>query len=162
MPWLPRQVDHFTAIADRLLSVQIEHGAALDVIERWDRPHVLLYVDPPYPHETRPRSKNLYKFEMGQAEHVQLLERLRVFTGMVIVSSYPNALYQSALREWRMETRADHAEAQRETIEAIWINPVCDIALKVAAAQTDLLEQAEMSEFSETPMELLTVDSLLK
>ena len=55
-------------IALRLLRVQIENRAALDVIRLYDDDDTLFYCDPPYVHGTRGDS-NAYAFEMTDAEH---------------------------------------------------------------------------------------------
>ena len=135
-----RKVEHFTEITDRLMGVQIEQGTWIDVVRRFDRPSTLFYVDPPYPHVTRPESTNLYAHEMEDADHERLAGELNGLDGMVVLSSYPNALYDSLFAGWRQEVRTEHAEAQKETTEVIYLNPACDTALRAATAQIDFLE----------------------
>jgi len=47
------QTDHLWAIVNRLKLVQIECDDAIRIIERYDRPDTLFYVDPPYLMSTR-------------------------------------------------------------------------------------------------------------
>lgn len=75
--------------------------------------------------------------------HVRLLEALRDLAGFVILSGYPDALYDDALPGWRrIETRA-LADGARERVEVLWINPACAAALdreRRTYKQADFLE----------------------
>ena len=61
---------------------------------------VLVYVDPPYLHSTR-TSRQRYRYEMTDAEHGELLDRLRRIPAAVILSGYPSPLYDSLLFDWK-------------------------------------------------------------
>lgn len=54
--------DKIMTVTDRLRGVQIECQPAVKLIERYKRPEVLIYADPPYILSTR--SKRMYKNEM--------------------------------------------------------------------------------------------------
>ena len=61
--------------AERLKGVQIECLPAIELINRYDTKDVFIYADPTYLHGTR---KNyLYKYEMKDSDHVELLEVLK-------------------------------------------------------------------------------------
>lgn len=106
--------------AERLKGVQIENLPALELIKRYDTPDVLIYADPPYLYGTR--KKYLYKHEMEDAEHVQLLETLLKHPGKVILSGYDNELYNDLLSGWRKESISTQAENGLKRIETIWMN----------------------------------------
>lgn len=78
---LPSWIDN---IVDRLRDVQIENRPAVDVIQRFNYPNVLVYADPPYVLSTR-SGKN-YKHEMTDGEHIELLEALLQHKGPVLLS----------------------------------------------------------------------------
>jgi site-specific DNA-adenine methylase len=59
-----------------------------------------VYVDPPYPHETR--GKTRYKHELTDYQHIQLLNRLRNLSCSIAISTYPNPLYSEMLSDWRV------------------------------------------------------------
>lgn len=106
--------------AERLKGVQIENLPALELIERYNTPDVFIYADPPYLHGTR---KNyLYKHEMEDAEHVQLLETLLRHPGKVILSGYDNDLYNNILSGWKKESIRTQAENGLKRTEVIWMN----------------------------------------
>lgn len=58
-----------------------------------------VFADPPYPHSTRRGDR--YRFEMDDAGHLRLLDVLVRVPAMVMVVSYPNPMYEEALRGWR-------------------------------------------------------------
>ena len=109
-----------TQAAYRLKGVQIENLPALELISRYDTSDVFMYVDPPYLHGTR---KNyLYKHEMEDEEHEQLLEVLLRHPGKIILSGYDNELYNSMLSGWRKESISTQAENGLKRVETIWMN----------------------------------------
>lgn len=106
--------------AERLKGVQIENLPALELIKRYNTPDVFIYADPPYMHGTR---KNyLYKHEMKDAEHVELLEALIRHPGRIILSGYDNELYNGMLFGWRKESISTQAENGLKRVETIWMN----------------------------------------
>lgn len=65
-----------------------------------------IYVDPPYPREVC-SSRSRYKRTLSRREHIQLLRVLRRavdFGAMVLVSTYPNDIYNCLLGDWRVLT----------------------------------------------------------
>lgn len=61
---------------------------------------VLIYLDPTYPKESRRNQQNLYKHEMTSEQHTKLLTVARSVNANIILSSYPNKLYNEALKDW--------------------------------------------------------------
>ncbi len=116
---------------DRLLEAQIESRPALDVLAAYASPEVLVYADPPYPFSTRTlrKGRDQYDHEMQDADHEALLAALRLHPGPVLVSSYPNALYEEALADWARLSRRALAEKARIRDEVLWINPVAAEAI---------------------------------
>jgi hypothetical protein len=79
---------------------------------------VLGHRDPPYPHGTRTAKKVYGPFEMSGAGHERLLNVLLRCKGKVMLSSFPNALYDEALAGWRrvefdVANRAAGGESKR-------------------------------------------------
>lgn len=106
--------------SERLKNAQIENLPAIEVIKRYNTPDVFIYVDPPYLHRTR---KNyLYRYEMEDAEHVELLKLLVDHPGKVLLSGYDNALYNDMLSGWRKAKKKTQAEAGVPRVETLWMN----------------------------------------
>lgn len=106
--------------ADRLKGVQIECLPAVELIKRYDTADVFIYADPPYLHGTR---KNyLYKHEMTDDEHVELLEVLVNHPGKVLLSGYDNELYNEILNGWNKVQKNTLAEGGRKRVETLWMN----------------------------------------
>ncbi|OES45255.1 DNA methyltransferase [Domibacillus iocasae] len=108
-------------VADRLKDAQIEHQPAIQLLERYQRPDVLIYADPPYIIETR--TKRHYKCEMTLDDHVELLEMLDKHPGPVLLSGYAHPVYDDRLKHWHRETMDVSAEAGARREEVLWINP---------------------------------------
>ena len=105
---------------ERLKGVQIENLSAVELIKRYDTPDVFIYADPPYLHETR---KNyLYKHEMKDDEHVELLETLLAHPGKVLLSGYDNTLYDGILKGWKKVHKNTLAECGLKRTETLWMN----------------------------------------
>lgn len=116
-------VESLPEIAERLVRVQIENRPALDVIDLYDDPQTLFYCDPPYLHGTRGCS-TAYGFEMDDAEHVRLAERLNACRGKVALSGYWHPLMDTLYSGWRRydagKKMAHSVKQERE--ECLWMN----------------------------------------
>ena len=77
----------------RLKEAQIENTDALTLIERYSSPETLIYIDPPYLQSLRKR--NMYKYEMTDKQHVELLELIKQSKSMICLSAYDNELYNN-------------------------------------------------------------------
>jgi DNA adenine methylase len=126
--------DRIMQVTNRLKNVQIEHQPALQLIERYKVPSVLIYADPPYLLATR--SKRLYRNEMNDQDHIELLEVLNAHPGPVLLSGYDHQLYNDRLKHWRREERQALAEMGRIRTEVLWINPIA--ANKVGQMTMDI------------------------
>ncbi len=100
--------------------VQIENQPAIQLIDRYNRDNVLMYIDPPYLLSTR--SNRIYKHEMKDEDHEALLEVLLQNKARIILSGYDNQLYNSILQEWHKESINCTAEGGRAAVETIWMN----------------------------------------
>jgi hypothetical protein len=60
----------------------------------------LIYLDPPYPKASRRNQQDLYTHEMADADHTRLLTVARSIDANVVISSYPNELYNETLKDW--------------------------------------------------------------
>ncbi len=129
----PGRVPHFVA---RLRSVYIENRDALELMARHDGPDTLHYVDPPYLWETRSRGnrydlvKRMYRHELDRGGHAELLAFLQHLTGFVVLSGYPDPLYDEALAGWHRVERAAHADGGGQRVEVLWINPAAVAAIQ--------------------------------
>lgn len=107
-------------VSERLKGVQIECLPALDIIARYDTEDVFMYLDPPYLHSTR---KNyLYKYEMSDCDHEELLKAIVNHPGRILLSGYENEMYDDYLSGWikvQKDTRAERGLARTETL---WMN----------------------------------------
>lgn len=141
--------DLLPLIIERLSGVVIECRDASEVMSAHDAPQTLHYVDPPYMFETRSKAMHrngCYSHEMDREGHIRLLAHIQTLSGMVLLSGYPDDLYDSSLPGWERIEVAAHADGARDRTEVLWLNPQCSAALdkhRRTPVQIDMLESAE-------------------
>lgn len=118
-----RYPEHIAAFTERLRGVVIEQRPALQIIDAFDRPGTLFYVDPPYVASTRTLHLGQYRFEMTDAEHEELATRLHACKGMVVISGYDSYLYRSLYPDWSRIARKACADMASERTEFLWLSP---------------------------------------
>lgn len=106
--------------AERLRGVQIENRPAVEIIQRFNFPKVLVYCDPPYVLGTRHGKQ--YRYEMEDKEQNDLLDAVLVHKGPVLLSGYDNELYNSRLKGWHREETTCYSQACSKKREILWIN----------------------------------------
>lgn len=114
--------------ADRLKYVQIENLDFRDLISKYDSESTLFYLDPPYVSETR-KEKSIYKYEMSNDDHKQLIDILLNIKGNAILSGYDNDIYKpltdAGWNKYEIKVRcySNNASAGKrdKRIECIWI-----------------------------------------
>ena len=124
--WLTA-VEGLAAVHARLKRVAILCMPAVDMIRKYDGPQTLFYCDPPYLHETRASMDTYRQFEMTLADHREFLAVVRQCQGKVMVSGYPNGLYDQTLWDWNRHTfevpnHAAGGETKRTMTETLWCN----------------------------------------
>jgi DNA adenine methylase len=123
------QVDHLYAAARRLKSVQIACSDYSIILQRFDSPETLFYVDPPYPASTRYENRDYYRHEMLEdAKHIEMAGRLNQVQGMVVLSGYDCPLYADLFAGWRKLEKPARTNGNHEAVECLWISPRCDDA----------------------------------
>lgn len=115
---------------ERLRDVVLESVDARALMADVDAAGTLFYLDPPYLPETRSQKSrrggsryHVYRHELTFEEHVALLEQLKAMLGMIVLSGYPNALYDDALTGWQRVERTAYAHGGIGRTECLWINP---------------------------------------
>ncbi|MBP3359923.1 MAG: DNA adenine methylase [Clostridia bacterium] len=112
--------DVITECCERLKNAQIENIDALKLIQRYDNENTLIYCDPPYLQKLRKR--NMYANDLTEAQHIELLDTLKLSKSMVIISGYDNDLYNEALSDWRTDTKQTTVQMGLHRMEKIWMN----------------------------------------
>ena len=117
--WFKQIVDSMDEIVERLRSVNIENQDWKEIFRRYDAPHTVFYLDPPYLPSTR-ASDNYYEHEMSDNDHHELIDALKTLEGKVILSGYPSVLYDSL--GWKcskLQSRTFHVPMKTE---CLWRN----------------------------------------
>jgi len=119
-------VEGLPQVAERLKRVVVLCDDAVKVIRSQDGPATLHYLDPPYLHETRVTTAD-YDHEMTTDQHCELLETIDQCEGKVLISGYPNQLYDQKLRNWSVfdiliDNKASSAKNKPRMTERVWMN----------------------------------------
>ena len=119
-------IEGLPAIHERLKAVVILCRPALDVISQQDGLKTLFYLDPPYLHETRVTTAD-YAYEMTRRDHAELLDLIKTCRGKVMLSGYPNDLYDQELSSWnikdvKIDNKASGAKVKPKKTERLWMN----------------------------------------
>ena len=116
-------VESLPEIAQRLQRVQIENAPALEVIERYDTPGTLFYLDPPYVHSSRGDTA-AYGHEMNDSDHRQLAALLHSIKGRAVLSGYRSPLYDELFTTWhRVDADAKLCNSSKgKRTESLWLN----------------------------------------
>lgn len=124
-------IDSFTERLNQ--GVAIWNQDAFDIIDQFEAPETLFYLDPPYTHDTRaPR----YAVEFSQEQHERLIERLLTLDAMVVLSGYGNPLYERL--NWHCEKKEAYALGHGKREECLWLNPAAREALQSEQKQKEL------------------------
>jgi DNA adenine methylase len=81
-----------------------------------------VYCDPPYLKETRSDQNDIYRYEMTDEQHEELLMVIKRIPAPVIISGYWSEMYADALKGWRtLSFSAIKRNGERST-EWLWCN----------------------------------------
>lgn len=128
--------EQLAIVGQRLSGVLVENRPAIQILKDHDAETTLHYVDPPYVHDTRyagAKTGRVYRHEMNDDQHAELLETLLGLKGMVMLSGYQSDLYDDVLTGWKkveIKARISSGRGTDTRTECLWMNP--------AAAQPDL------------------------
>lgn len=117
-------VGKLPAIAERLRGVVIENTDALDLIDRWDKPDTVMYLDPPYVGETR-TARNYTMENAGIEFHERLVDKITDAKARIILSGYDHPVYNK-LSVWHrvdsVRNTGSTSDSSRHAVETIWTN----------------------------------------
>lgn len=122
-------IAHLWDIVDRLKNCYIECDDGMKVIERFDTPDTLFYVDPPYVWSSRAEGRRGYAHELSDEQHIELSKLLHRVKGMVVLSGYKTELYDTLYADWRCllhESRtlvSGQKGSKQIAMEYLWLSP---------------------------------------
>ncbi len=119
-------IEGLADVHERLKRVVVRNRRAPEVIQSEDNENTLFYADPTYLSETR-TAKEIYRFEMSNADHLELLSLLKTVRGKVMLSGYHSLMYDDMLGSWRchefnLPNNAAGGDSKRRMIECLWCN----------------------------------------
>jgi len=101
--------------------VQIENRSVFELIPKYNRENVFMYLDPPYLLKTR-KNKKVYRCEFSDDEHEELLKLIVCSKAKIIISGYESDLYNKYLSGWHLNKNITKDQAGNRKVECIWMN----------------------------------------
>lgn len=119
-------VEKLQDVAERLLEAQIENRDVLQVLDEYDGPNTLFYIDPTYVLEARNANKLSYTHEMSEQQHRALVKKLLTLKGKVILSGYKHGvckpLEKAGWLRKDIETISTAGKERPIRTERLWLN----------------------------------------
>lgn len=116
-------IENLNYLHERLSSVVVCNTDALKLVELYDKENTLIYLDPPYVHETRTSSR--YPVEITDLEHEKLVEMLnKIQHAKIVLSGYTNSIYEDLKYEkisFPVKTVNTRNEKKLK-VESVWRN----------------------------------------
>tara|TARA_R110002124_G_scaffold46629_4_gene139701 strand:+ start:493 stop:1233 length:741 start_codon:yes stop_codon:yes gene_type:complete len=121
------EMAHLPSIA----ALELHHANALEflkygnMVAKWGK-ETVVYLDPPYPLDTR-TSNARYANELTDQQHLELLSIAKSLNCHVLISTYPNQMYQHQLASWRLvkhKSVASNGEVREENLYCNFAEPV--------------------------------------
>lgn len=124
-----RRLERLHLVDARLRDAVIECRPAAELIDVFDGPATVFYVDPPYVGSSRTNQSTAYLREMTDDDHRDLAARLGAAKGTVLVSGYESGLYAELFDGWHRcergivkRTSNRHADHRDVVTEVVWSN----------------------------------------
>jgi DNA adenine methylase len=115
--YMRRALEDLPHIMNRLLNAQLECKDGIELIEEFNKEEAFIYIDPPYPEETRKK----FLYDHDSINHERLIRICKESKAKIMISSYENELYESHLKEWsKKEIRTNSTYGSRT--EVVYMN----------------------------------------
>ena len=116
-------VEQLAQIVERLKMIQIENRDFQFIIERYDTPDTLFYVDPPYDPEKRSNG-NDYLHDFKKKDHFKLKELLAAVKGRFAVSGYDTDFMIDLYKDFYFIAgpKRKNNRSTRDVRECLWTN----------------------------------------
>lgn len=124
--WRTTFKDVLPRVSRRLQNVLLSNVDAVEVVEEFDGPETLHYLDPPYLKKTRV-FQQAYLNEMTDQQHLRLSKVANLFRGKALLSGYPSQDYADMYHDWSVLTHqipnhSSHERTKELKSECLWRN----------------------------------------
>lgn len=119
--------EHLRRVAERFERVQIESLDAVDCIQRYDKPGVLLFIDPPYVDESRPTSTGSSSaYSHDSFDHQAMMDAIDALQdARVAIVHYPHEFYDdrawSSVGDYVSHRNIPNGDGRDDKIERLYL-----------------------------------------
>jgi DNA adenine methylase len=112
---------------ERLQRVMVLCRPGLQVIQQEDTERTAMYLDPPYYPGARTAPRAYGRYEMTVRDHEELLDTIKQCRSKILLSGYPNELYNRVLASWNghpfdLPNNASGSRTKDRETEMVWCN----------------------------------------
>lgn len=118
-----RSVDGLHQIVERLKMIQIENKSFDVILDYYNTPETLFYLDPPYDVEKRSAGSD-YQYDFTEEDHYKLHQCLLQVTGKFAISGYDSEFMKKLYKDFYLvpgPVRKNN-KSKREVRECLWTN----------------------------------------
>lgn len=120
------KVDNLYLVAEKLRSIGFESLHWKDLIDKFDKEGIFLYLDPPYSNSAR--QKVLYEKEFSDQDHMDLITRLYSCKAKWALSGYRCDFYDKMLKDFKRidgpikTINSSRGKKMNRKRESLWVN----------------------------------------
>ena len=113
-------------IHHRLQCITIRNNDYKVLLNEYNSPECLIYLDPPYLHSER-TTTNVYELEWSAINHCDMCDLVNQSKSKIIISGYDNDIYAQSLRNWNkveksIVNHASQSKQKQKKTECLWVN----------------------------------------
>jgi DNA adenine methylase len=118
-------VDRLPELHDRLSRVMVTNMDGVKLINKYNKPNVFLYCDPPYEQSTRTGAR--YKVDMNREGHLEFIDSVINSQSKILISGYDCELYykltENGFNKIQFEVKTIDGNFNKKTkVETLWKN----------------------------------------
>ena len=118
-------IDRLPELHDRLSRVMVTNMDGVKLIEKYNKPNVFLYCDPPYEQSTRTGAR--YKVDMNREGHLNFIDAVINSKSKILISGYDCELYDkltdNGFSKVKFEVKTIDGNFKKKIkIETLWKN----------------------------------------
>ena len=118
-------IDRLPELHDRLSRVMVTNMDGVKLIEKYNKPNVFLYCDPPYEQSTRTGAR--YKVDMNREGHLNFIDAVINSKSKILISGYDCELYDkltdNGFGKVKFEVKTIDGNFKKKIkIETLWKN----------------------------------------
>jgi len=116
-------IPHLLKVSERLQDTIILNQDIVEIIQLWNNPEVVFYIDPPDLPTIRSQPLETVSYvDMSTEGHVDFMHKIKDSKAKVMISGYSSNLYNKHLKTWKCHKQEIPIDKKNKRIECLWCN----------------------------------------